>query len=52
MEVEPSVPVYEVVTSDGTPVETAGRVMAVLDGELTGLEAGWVDWSEEVMGWY
>jgi adenylate kinase len=52
MEVEPPVPVFEVDTTSETPGETADRVMGVLDGDLTGMEAGWVDWSEEVMGWY
>ena len=52
MEVEPAVPVFEVDTSTATPAETAGSVVGVLSGEHHGMEAGWVDWSEEVMGWY
>ncbi len=52
VEREPQVPVYEVDTTRGTPEESARLVAATLDGAGEGMEAGWVDWSEEVMGWY
>jgi adenylate kinase len=52
MERDEAVPVYEVDTSRDPPEETARLVAATLDGAGEGLEAGWVDWSEEVMGWY
>jgi adenylate kinase len=52
MEREPPLPVYEVDTTHGAPKESARLVAATLDGAGTGMEAGWVDWSEEVMGWY
>ncbi len=52
MELEPPVPVLEMDTSVETPEEAAGRLVRALDGEAHGLEAGHVDWSEEVMGWY
>jgi adenylate kinase len=52
MEKEPPVPVYEVDTTRGAPEECARLVAAALDGAGEGMEAGWVDWSEEVLGWY
>jgi adenylate kinase len=52
MEREDQVPVYEVDTSRGTVEESARMVAATLEGAMQGMEAGWVDWSEEVMGWY
>jgi adenylate kinase len=52
VEREPPVPVYEVDTSGGSPEESARLVAATLEGAGEGMEAGWVDWSEEVMGWY
>jgi adenylate kinase len=52
MEKEPPVPVYEVDTTRGTPEESARLVAATIDGAGEGMEAGWVDWSEEVMGWF
>ena len=52
MEREPTVPVYEVDTSSGSPEVSARLVAATLEGAGQGMEAGWVDWSEEVMGWY
>ena len=52
MELEPSVPVLEVDTTSSTSEETARRIAVALDGGGPGLEAGRVDWSEEVMGWY
>jgi len=52
MEREPPVPVYEVDTSKGTPEDSARLVAATLEGAGQGMEAGWVDWSEEVMGWF
>ncbi len=52
MEVEPPVPVYELDTTDGSPEDIVGRIERVLSGDETGMEAGWVDWSEEVMGWF
>jgi adenylate kinase len=52
MELEDPVPVYEIDTT-AEPLEgTASRLVAVLSGVTEGMEAGWVDWSEEVMGWY
>jgi len=52
MEREEPVPVYEVDTSKGTVEACARLVAATLEGAGEGMEAGWVDWSEEVMGWY
>lgn len=52
MEREPPVPVYEVDTSRAAVEESARLVAATLEGAGEGMEAGWVDWSEEVMGWY
>jgi adenylate kinase len=52
MEHEPPVPVYEVDTSKGQVEESARLVAATLEGAGQGMEAGWVDWSDEVMGWY
>lgn len=52
MELEPPVPVYEVDTTLGPPEESARLVRATLEGAGEGMEAGWVDWSEEVLGWY
>jgi adenylate kinase len=52
MELEPPVPVYELDTTHGLPQTTAEQAEAVLAGAMAGMEAGWVDWSEEVMGWY
>jgi adenylate kinase len=52
MELDDPVPVYEVDTSQATVQESARIVAATLDGAGEGMEAGWVDWSEEVMGWY
>jgi adenylate kinase len=52
MEREAPVPVYEVDTSTATVEDSARLVSATLEGAGEGLEAGWVDWSEEVMGWY
>jgi adenylate kinase len=47
-----AVPVYEVDTSRDGPEESARLTAATLEGAGKGMEAGWVDWSEEVMGWY
>lgn len=52
MELEPPVPVYEVDTSKGQVEDSARLVAATLEGAGQGMEAGWVDWSDEVMGWY
>ena len=52
MEREPPVPVFEVDTSKVAPEESARLVAATLAGAGAGMEAGWVDWSEEVLGWY
>jgi adenylate kinase len=52
MERDDAVPVYEVDTSRDPMEETARLVAATLEGAGEGMEAGWVDWSEEVMGWY
>lgn len=52
MELDDPVPVYEVDTSKDPPGETARLVAATLEGSAAGMEAGWVDWSEEVLGWY
>ena len=52
VEREPPVPVYEIDTTRGAPEESARLVAATLDGVNEGMEAGWVDWSEEVLGWY
>jgi adenylate kinase len=52
MEREPPVPVYELDTTHGPPEVTAERIEAVISGAVAGMEGGWVDWSEEVMGWY
>ncbi|GAF93622.1 unnamed protein product, partial [marine sediment metagenome] len=52
MELEPAVPVLEVDTTSEGPDHTAIRIANALDGAGDDLEAGHVDWSEEVMGWY
>ncbi|NIP35096.1 MAG: hypothetical protein GWN12_09110 [Thermoplasmata archaeon] len=52
MELEHPLPVYEVDTSRATVAESARLVAATIEGASEGMEAGWVDWSEEVMGWY
>ncbi|UCC93520.1 MAG: adenylate kinase family protein [Thermoplasmata archaeon] len=52
MERDEPVPVYEVDTSGSSVEESARTVAATLQGAGEGMEAGWVDWSEEVMGWY
>jgi adenylate kinase len=52
MERDDTVPVYEVDTSRDGPEGSARLVAATLEGAGEGMEAGWVDWSEEVMGWY
>lgn len=52
MELEPPVPVFELDTTHHPPATTAEQAEAVLSGALAGMEAGWVDWSEEVMDWY
>ena len=52
MELEPPVPVLELDTSFEPPEETMHRLVQALAGEEHELEAGHVDWSEEVMGWY
>ena len=52
MEVEPPVPVYELDTTSVDAVTTALAIEEALAGEGAGMEAGWVDWSEEVMGWF
>lgn len=52
METDPPVPVYEVDTTRDAPQDSAKLVAAALEGSATGMEAGWVDWSEEVLGWY
>jgi adenylate kinase len=52
MEIEPPVPVYEIDTTED-PVETSvDRFEGTVAGDPLGLEAGWVDWSEEVLGWF
>jgi len=52
MELEPAVPVLEVDTTSEGPDHTAIRIANALDGAGDDLEAGHVDWSEEVMAWY
>jgi adenylate kinase len=52
MEVEPPVPVYELDTTRQEAEATVAAIEEALAGERPGLEAGWVDWSEEVMGWF
>ncbi len=52
MELEPPLPVYEIDTSRATVSDSARLVAATIEGASEGMEAGWVDWSEEVMGWY
>jgi adenylate kinase len=52
MELEVPVPVYEVDTSQEDVEQSARLVAATLEGAGEGREAGWVDWSEEVMGWF
>ena len=52
MELEPAVPVLEADTTSEGPDVTANRIANALDGGGADLEAGRVDWSEEVMEWY
>jgi adenylate kinase len=52
MELEPAVPVLEADTTSEGPGVTAKRIADALDGEDVGLEAGLIDWSEEVLEWY
>jgi broad-specificity NMP kinase len=52
MERDQPVPVYEVDTTRASVEESVQLVVATLEGAGEGMEAGWVDWSEEVMGWY
>ncbi len=52
MELEPAVPVLEADTTSEGPDITANRIANALGGEEADLEAGRVDWSEEVMEWY
>ncbi len=52
MELEPAVPVLEADTTSEGPDVTANRIVNALDGEGTDLEAGRIDWSEEVMEWF
>jgi hypothetical protein len=40
-----------VTTSDPLGV-TVDRFIEAVSGANAALEAGWVDWSEEVMGWF
>jgi len=44
--------VYEVDTTARLPAETAGEVLAILQGKTEGHEPGKVDWSSEVVRWY
>lgn len=44
--------VYEVDTTARLPTETAGEVLAILQGKTEGHEPGKVDWSSEVVRWY
>jgi adenylate kinase len=43
--------VFEVDTTDATPVQTAEAVLAILQGETAGREPGTVDWTDEVLSW-
>ena len=44
--------VYEVDTTALPAVETAGEVLAILQGKTKGHEPGSVDWTSEVLSWY
>jgi adenylate kinase len=52
MEVDPRVPVYELDTTHDDAKTTVLAIEDALAGDTSGMEAGWVDWSEEVMGWF
>jgi adenylate kinase len=52
MEVDPPVQVFELDTTHEDATATASAIEDALAGGGSGMEAGWVDWSEEVMGWF
>ncbi len=51
-ELEPPVPVWEIDTTSDNLGVTVERFNEAVSGSNPALEAGWVDWSEEVMGWF
>jgi len=44
--------VFELDTTDLTPVQAADGILGILQGRTSGREPGSVDWSEEVLSWY
>lgn len=44
--------VYEVDTTERTPIESADAILEILQGRTDGHAPGSVDWSEEVLSWY
>ena len=51
-EIEPPVPVWEIDTTSDPLGVTVDLFSEAVSGANAALEAGWVDWSEEVMGWF
>jgi len=44
--------VFEVDTTQATPIETAEAILGILQGKTEGHEPGSVDWTSEVLSWY
>ncbi len=49
--VDSEVPVFEVNTTEMSPLETEGAVLAILAGEKEKYAVGNIDWSEEALRW-